>query len=213
MASHDRTLPRPYEYPERLTDQRRHGPFGYVDYGSFKDWLRDEFQFRCVYCLNREMWEKDGHRVFGVDHLMPKGRYPDLECDYDNLLFSCNWCNTNRRDEPLSFDPAETSISELLHIRDDGTVQPRNPIGRYLCDLLWLNEECQVRQRQKLMFLFRLLSQDADLAEPVVHALFGYPTDLPDLAALRPPGGNTRPDGVHESAFAQRTRGELPEYY
>jgi hypothetical protein len=33
---------------------RKHGPSGYVRYQSYKDWLRDEFAFRCVYCLERE---------------------------------------------------------------------------------------------------------------------------------------------------------------
>jgi len=33
---------------------RRHGPRGYLDYTSFKAWLRDEFTFRCVYCLTSE---------------------------------------------------------------------------------------------------------------------------------------------------------------
>jgi hypothetical protein len=35
---------------------RRHGPFGYQDYESYRDWLRDEFSFRCVYCLKRIFW-------------------------------------------------------------------------------------------------------------------------------------------------------------
>lgn len=33
---------------------RRRGPRGYRRHESYRDWLRDEFSFRCVYCLNRE---------------------------------------------------------------------------------------------------------------------------------------------------------------
>jgi hypothetical protein len=33
---------------------RRHGPQGYVDAASYRPWLRDDFAFRCVYCLFRE---------------------------------------------------------------------------------------------------------------------------------------------------------------
>jgi hypothetical protein len=36
------------------------------------------------------------------------------------------------------------------------------------------------------------------------------PIDLPNLARLRPPGGNSRPAGVDASHFARRARGELP---
>ena len=39
------------------------------------------------------------------------------------------------------------------------------------------------------------------------------PDDLPDLSRLCPPGGNSRLDGVEQSYFAQRQRGELPETY
>ncbi len=43
-----------FDYPEpRL--ERIHGPAGYSTYESFRPWLRDEFTFRCVYCLKREM--------------------------------------------------------------------------------------------------------------------------------------------------------------
>lgn len=50
---------------------RRHGPLGYKDYQSFKPWLRDEFTFRCVYCLLRERWFASfGSGLFGVDHLI-----------------------------------------------------------------------------------------------------------------------------------------------
>jgi hypothetical protein len=32
------------------------------------------------------------------------------------------------------------------------------------------------------------------------------PDDLPDLRRLQPPGGNTRPEGIRESAFVLRER-------
>ena len=46
----------PFEYPSS-PHRRRHGPLGYADYASFRPWLRDEFSFRCVYCLLRERGE------------------------------------------------------------------------------------------------------------------------------------------------------------
>ena len=43
----------PFVYPAS-PHVRRHGPMGYADHASFRPWLRDEFAFRCVYCLRRE---------------------------------------------------------------------------------------------------------------------------------------------------------------
>jgi hypothetical protein len=40
-----------------------------------------------------------------------------------------------------------------------------------------------------------------------------FPEDLPDLKRQRPPGRNTRPEGIEESAFAKRLNGSLPPAY
>ncbi len=61
----------PFVYPD-TPHVRMHGPRGYEAYQSYKDWLRDEFTFRCVYCLERERWYPNGHAAFGVDHVKPK---------------------------------------------------------------------------------------------------------------------------------------------
>ena len=44
-----------FDYPANR-QERRHGPSGYASYESYRPWLRDEFEFRCVYCLKRETW-------------------------------------------------------------------------------------------------------------------------------------------------------------
>ncbi len=50
-----------FAYPP--TDHvRRHGPRGYENYENYKPFLRDEFDYRCVYCLLREVWFPDRHR-------------------------------------------------------------------------------------------------------------------------------------------------------
>jgi hypothetical protein len=40
--------------------------------------------------------------------------------------------------------------------------------------------------------------------------IMGFPLDLPDLARLTPPGGNSRPEGVAKSFFARKQCGDLP---
>ena len=42
------------------------GPRGYSEHENYRPWLRDEFAFRCVYCLARERWHK-GEYGFQVD--------------------------------------------------------------------------------------------------------------------------------------------------
>ena len=47
----------------------------------------------------------------------------------------------------------------------------------------------------------------------VVRRYFGFPLNLPRLAVLHPPGGNSRPAGVHDSFYERRGRGDLAEFY
>jgi hypothetical protein len=88
----DSGTPRLFAYPHAV-HVRRHGPIGYLDYADYKPWLRDEFHFRCVYCLCRERWFPDGDEAFSVDHLQPQSAVPGLVCDYDNLVYAC--CHWN----------------------------------------------------------------------------------------------------------------------
>ena len=49
----------PFTYPV-TPHVRRHGPSGYANHAEFRQWLRDEFAFSCVYCLLREVWVPGG---------------------------------------------------------------------------------------------------------------------------------------------------------
>lgn len=77
--------------------RRRHGPLGYASAAQFREWLRDEFAFRCVYCLEREQWvNPTGH--FHAEHFEPAAQQPNLELEYDNLLYACHVCNAIKQD-------------------------------------------------------------------------------------------------------------------
>jgi hypothetical protein len=73
-----------FDYP-RVAHARRHGPQGYEQAITFRPWLRDEFTFRCVYCLRREQW---GIVIgeYDVEHFQPRVNRPELGLAYDNLL-------------------------------------------------------------------------------------------------------------------------------
>ena len=65
-----------------------------------------------------------------------------------------------------------------------------------------------------MLELLRLLRQsDSEEAGRLLAYYQSYPTDLPRLSTLMPPGGNTRPEGIAASAYERRQRGELPDTY
>jgi hypothetical protein len=73
------------DYPDKPL-VRKHGPTGYAAYETYKPWLRDEFVFRCAYCLVRERWYPNGPASLSVDHFVAQINAPDQILDYDNLI-------------------------------------------------------------------------------------------------------------------------------
>ena len=204
----------PFTYPDRR-HSRKHGPSGYRDYTSFKPWLRDEFRFRCVYCLERERWSSSGHAAFAVDHVRPQGNpeFASLVCDYKNLVYACNRCNSAKRDQ-LLLNPCKVWMSRHLSIAEDGAIVGLTTEGRHLVNCLGLATPQSQGIRQRCLRILSLYRANPN--DPHVRALyvdyFGYPDDLPNLAALRPTR-NTRPTGIVDAYFRQREEGRLPETY
>ncbi len=114
------TRPRPFEYPNE-PHERKHGPSGYANYPEYKPWLRDEFSFRCVYCLEREMWCPNRASSFSVDHIEPRSENPSLICDYENLIYSCLRCNSAKRELTI-LNPITVAFDKHLRVVEDGSV-------------------------------------------------------------------------------------------
>ncbi len=197
----------PFNYPAE-PHRRRHGPVGYANPESFRPWLRDEFAFRCVYCLRRERWEP-GQTFFAIDHWLASANSPTLTLDYPNLLYSCSVCNSIKGDRELP-DPCHALLAESLTIEVDGRIIGLTPDASRIIRILGLNDAEFVRYRARWIRIVTLAQQH----DPELHRqLLGFPDDLPDLASLRPPGGNILPQGIEQSYLAQRQRGELPATY
>jgi hypothetical protein len=196
----------PYAYPAR-PHRRRHGPAGYATYESYRPWLEDEFSFRCIYCLNRKVWSPTN--IWAIDHLISQDEAPELECEYDNLVFACQFCNQQKLANRVP-DPCRVAYGDCLRVEADGTVTALNRHGKKLVSVIRLNHPRFVEERLKIIRVLHVLAKHAPLE---FQTLMGFPADLPDLSTLKPPKGNRRPEGISESCFARRTRDELPSVY
>lgn len=196
-----------FEYPTQ-PHNRRHGPVGYENYNSYREWLRDEFTFRCVYCLHREQWYDCG-ATFHVDHFFPVTADPNGKCEYSNLLYSCATCNEAKKDMLGIPDPCKVAFHQCLRIRADGRVEALNHDGEKLEKALRLNSEKNVGFRSRWMRNLETLR----VANPDLYREYmGFPADLPDLRKKRVTG-NAKPEGAANCYFALRERGELPAIY
>jgi hypothetical protein len=200
-----------FAYPE-APYVRRHGPRGYTDYTAFKPWLRDEFCFRCVYCLCRERWHPGGEAGFSVDHVEAQAHAPHRVGAYANLVYACLSCNSAKRDQRLP-DPCTVGYASLLRVRGGGDVEGLSPAGAEMIAALGLNRPHLREYRHRILGLLQRFRQTTRGQQADLPRWFGYPDDLPELAALRPPGGNDHPEGIAQSHFERRQRGELPETY
>ena len=197
----------PFAYPASA-HVRRHGPRGYADHESYRPWVRDEFAFSCVYCLNREMWGPL-KGVFAIDHFLPMVSRPDLALDYDNLLYGCVSCNLSKGSQQAP-DPLSCLLDPMVQVTADGAIHASTPAARKVIEILGFDRPRLREFRELWIRIVRL----AALCDPALHQrLLSYPADLPDLSTLRPPEGNTRPNGVAQSLCARQQRGELPAAY
>ncbi|MDB5387806.1 MAG: hypothetical protein JWM11_3452 [Planctomycetaceae bacterium] len=196
-----------YTYPGGK-HRRKHGPLGYRSVGEFRDWLRDEFAFRCVYCLEREQWANClGH--FHIEHFEPVAMNPDRELEYDNLLYSCQACNLLKGSQAVP-DPLTVFTAVAVVVQKTGRILGKTADARRLIEILQLNSP-GFRKRRRLMI--EILATAAKANPALCRELLAFPEDLPDLARLKPPGGNTRPSGIKKTYFVLRRAGRLPETY
>ena len=200
-----RVIPYPFAFPE-LT-HRRHGPSGWTDYGRYKQWLRDEFAFRCVFCLNRERW-MDTRRGYQIDHFVPQKIRPDLKSDYTNLLYLCHACNHAKGAKELA-DPFKVRLASCLQFHRDGIVEALQEEGERIIEILELDDPPLIDYRRRK--IGGLLSDAESDWDRFVEEM-KFPDNMPDLT-LDPPPLNSREEGISESWFALKLRGELPEFY
>jgi hypothetical protein len=180
---------------------------GYKNYEQYRDWLRDEFCFRCVYCLNRERWcLRRGS--FHIDHFSPQAIDTRKLLEYDNLVYGCATCNLAKKKAVIP-NPEIALVSPVVSVREDGTIQGLTPESQRIIRKLKLDSADYNEFRMLFIGIVQMAAKfDTDL----FLSLMGYPDDLPDLAAKRP-RSNSKPHGVRQSCFARRGRNELSSTY
>jgi hypothetical protein len=196
-----------FDYPANA-HVRSHGPFGYRDCASYREWLRDEFSFRCVYCLKRELWG-ELLAAFHLDHFVPQVHDPAKTLEYDNLVYVCASCNALKGDL-LVPDPCQNAFGRCIRVNDNGTIEALNEEGERLVDKLRLDSPDRTRFRRQILDTLRSFVRNDERALLVSWTC--YPEDLPDLRRKQEPG-NSRPEGREQCCFARREYGELPETY
>jgi hypothetical protein len=190
--------------------RRKHGPTGYTVYESYRDWLRDEFSYRCVFSLFRETWPQTR---FHIDHLVSQNERPDLVCDYDNLILLDARLNLVKGKRRVP-DPCKVALDKCLLVHTDGDqmgcIEARdgNKIGEQIIRVLRLNSDDATQIRRDWIGILRSVARTD---EKLFRKFMGFPKQLPDLR--RANAQNTRTIGLDQSAKHLHDTGKLPQWY
>ncbi|MEQ3030958.1 HNH endonuclease [Alistipes indistinctus] len=89
------------------------------NWSAHKSDLKQDFHEHCAYCGSYDGFR---HTYFEVDHFIPKElceRTGEIDlCQYDNLVYSCKFCNNNKLNK---WPSNNTAIS---HVNNEGFVDP-----------------------------------------------------------------------------------------
>jgi hypothetical protein len=108
---------------------RRSAPEPRGNYRDYIPWLRHDFWYSCGYC---SLSEAEAHGVgFHADHYLPRRWYPEQEADFQNLVYSCQKCNSWKAD----YEPEQSGPGRYF-IRPDRE-DPRQHIGFDGVTLTW----------------------------------------------------------------------------
>lgn len=163
-----------------------------------KSYLAGDFGFRCVYCLAHEAQFRDGYYCFSVDHFRPKQRpeFLDLRNVYENLLYACIRCNTNKgkkwpkpqeeAEGKCFVDPCQEDIyPSHLEDRGQGLLIAHTIMGEYTRDTIKLNGPEYVQSRARLNRCLQELGGQLKEAEDRKRNTWERLNQAPPLVANR----------------------------
>lgn len=118
----------------------------YKNYRAYKPYLVIDFNHTCGYCDDNDKW-LGGDRNYHIDHFCPKSLFDELENEYNNLVYSCPFCNISKSNDWVTASSDE-SIDKALNVGyidpcnpdyikhftrlSDGTIKPVTDIGEYM---------------------------------------------------------------------------------
>lgn len=124
-------------------------------YQEYRQDLRSDFWFSCAYCTMTEH-EASG-LSFEIDHYLPRAKHPQLQSEYENLMYSCMQCNRNKGDLSPEVDgfpphcyfirPDHEHPAEHLALEDLRYV-PVTDTGEFNIQALGLNRQILRRLRK-----------------------------------------------------------------
>lgn len=118
------------------------------NWSEHKPDLRIDFNMHCGYCGS---FDGFSHTYFEVDHFVPKSLFEVgnriTYCQYDNLVYSCKFCNNIKsskwpsNDEAIAYinnqgfvDPEESFYDDQIYRTSSGSIRWQTDLGRWIVE-------------------------------------------------------------------------------
>lgn len=112
---------------------------------SNKKYLSIDFNHRCAYCDDLDSIS-GGYDAYHVEHFAPKEKFPKLIYVYENLLYSCPYCNGSKNADWPSDDFSINIVGDIGYVdpcttdyynhldRDErtGNIYAKTELGNYM---------------------------------------------------------------------------------
>ena len=143
---------------------------------SNKARLAKDFNFRCAYCDDYHLYS-GGYNSFHVEHFAPKEQFPSLKYTYDNLLYSCPYCNISKSDKWPSddsmisvvgdfgfLDPCGEEYYDHLKRKDTGEIVYTSKLGEYI----YLELKLYLKRHSLIYNLDRIRDKQKDIKMEII---------------------------------------------
>jgi len=152
----------------------------YASYTSFKPYIREDFNKRCGYCDDLDLFH-GGVRGYQIDHFRPHSisKFTHLKEEYSNLIYSCSFCNRAKsnkwKDSEGFIDPCDEEYDNHLERNQRGQIKCKSEQGRYIHtnlnlylkrhELLWMIEKIIQQKEELINFKKKLEKTDTKYIE------------------------------------------------
>lgn len=123
---------------------RSYSGIKWVTNKSNKKRLVIDFDRKCAYCDDHHHYS-GGYNSYHVEHFAPKDKFSHLEFVYDNLLYSCPYCNESKSNKWVGQDESQNIVGDKgfvnpctveynnhLQRNKDGSIFYLTPVGEYM---------------------------------------------------------------------------------
>lgn len=148
--------------------------------------LKEDFNNRCAYC---DSFDGFRHTYFEVDHFIPKDFFKQFgnidSCQYNNLVYSCKFCNNSKRAKwPTQsqtehnngkqgfVDPCSKEYDAHFYRTNEGAIMWKNELGKWMHSVAFKFDE-----REKSIIILWNMDKLKKIIDEIASLLKKYKED------------------------------------